>query len=156
MDSGFDIPKPPGELSIPALLFFEHQAGRLPTSDYHVQTSVWVSENLSEYSPRPYTPLPMVLKTYCQDRNSGRTSYDRFLAAKISEWVTLAVRLKEQNLGDFQLLRWSREKLVSGNLPRHLESIDLQLSRFIRNKIPEEDFRIALRTKELDSRERTL
>lgn len=150
----FNIPRPPGELSVPALLFYEHQAKKISTKDYHVQTSVWVSENSKEYPVRVYPTMSPVIRSYCQSRINTVISYDKTLAIKLGEWMFQMIRLMELNQGDVDLLLWCREKLVLVELTKKIEMIDRQIDRFQSNPNYQNDFSLAAKTKELDAREK--
>jgi hypothetical protein len=135
------------------MLFHEHRHGRLSTADYHIQTAIWVSENVNQYRFRPYPSLSPVTLEYIRARNSGvRGDRDQQIHRRIGEWTQTIRVLIEQNSGDHSLLIWCREKLLSGGLTTFLQALENRSIDFMVE--PPEYLQAAIRCQVLDSRNR--
>lgn len=93
-----------------------------------------ILETLSEHKPKNYPQPSGPLKQYVDSRLRGLDQRERTMAVKNGEWIQIIVRLRSQNLRDYDQLMWA------GHIGKEMVSdeklSEMQLSK-LRNAVME-------------------
>jgi hypothetical protein len=79
---------------------------------YLEANAVSVAENPEGLKPKPFTPLPAPLYSYCNDRMRGLRKYEPETGKRLGLWVLETIKTHEDNKHNAKILLWAEEKLA--------------------------------------------
>ena len=135
-------------------IFREWRRGNLAERDYQIHNSVWISNHLGEYPPRPYPMFPGLIADYVSMRLGGQRAYELTAGLRLGAWIASVVQVQEGNAADRSLLRWAVEKCQEAGLSDSVQKIVTALKRFESVHFPKQDFDDALKCQVKDSHEK--
>lgn len=135
-------------------IYRAYKRGEMTQDEYFTTNAMGIAENLGDYRPIPFEPIPPGVYDYARRRIAGQTNRDASLARPMGVWIQSVIRTEELNSFTLSNLLWAIEKLKKVQLETQCNRVQAYLERFEKFALPTEDFDLAVRAQRLDALER--
>ena len=131
------------------------QSGEISEDDYYKQTAIYSAQNLGSYFPRRFPKPSPAIQSYWSDRKSSISKRDKFLAKQNGDWVYEVSKVIFENTADIEFMKWCIEKIKNIGMDSLVKNLESRILSYNSIQCPVEEYRLAIKTQDLDRKERS-